>query len=342
MDLNLGTLAAHIRKDWKEQVDRFMNEMRQTAWSREHRKKPYVTAVILAVLIVAEIFILSGILGYLFGTAGVVLHEIVLALIGVLMILIMRGRMKTAFPFRKLKWSGIFGSLILWGGILLLTSVVTLTMAYFFPDQMLNASNGVEELMSATPMWIDLLVVAVTPAICEEIAFRGALLTCFRGTRSKWTGIIIVGLFFGACHGSVWRMVPTAILGLVMGYVLFETENIFYCMLIHFTNNAFSVILTNALVWLERLQGTGAQAVDVATDRLPLASVGIYMIFATIAPLLLYIGDYLIHRGQPGYTKVFPREKRGALWGMLGACAVLFGCGVFLISAAVVLQVMLG
>ena len=309
MDLDLGTLAAHIRKDWKEQVDRFMNEMRQTAWSREHRKKPYVTAVILAVLIVAEIFILSGILGYLFGTAGVVLHEIVLALIGVLMILI---------------------------------SVVTLTMAYFFPDQMLNASNGVEELMSATPMWIDLLVVAVTPAICEEIAFRGALLTCFRGTRSKWTGIIIVGLFFGACHGSVWRMVPTAILGLVMGYVLFETENIFYCMLIHFTNNAFSVILTNALVWLERLQGTGAQAVDVATDRLPLASVGIYMIFATIAPLLLYIGDYLIHRGQPGYTKVFPREKRGALWGMLGACAVLFGCGVFLISAAVVLQVMLG
>ena len=148
MDLDLGTLTAHIRKDWKEQVDRFMNEMRQTAWSREHRKKPYVTAVILAVLIVAEIFILSGILGYLFGTAGVVLHEIVLALIGVLMILIMRGRMKTAFPFRKLKWSGIFGSLILWGGILLLTSVVTLTMAYFFPDQMLNASNGVDELMS--------------------------------------------------------------------------------------------------------------------------------------------------------------------------------------------------
>lgn len=53
-----------------------------------------MTAVILAVLIVAEIFILSGILGYLFGTAGVVLHEIVLALIGVLMILIMRGRMR--------------------------------------------------------------------------------------------------------------------------------------------------------------------------------------------------------------------------------------------------------
>ena len=78
MDLDLGTLTAHVRKDWKEQVDRFMNEMRQTAWSREHRKKPYVTAVILAVLIVAEIFILSGILGYLFGTAGVVLHEIVL------------------------------------------------------------------------------------------------------------------------------------------------------------------------------------------------------------------------------------------------------------------------
>ena len=234
-----------------------MNEMRQTAWNRESRKKPYVTALILAVLLVAEIFILSGILGYMFGTVGVVLHEIVLALIGVLMILITRGRMKTAFPFRKPKWSGIFGSLIMWGGMLLLTSVVTLTMAYFFPDQMLNASNGVDELMSATPLWIDLLVVAVTPAICEEIAFRGALLTCFRGTKSKWTGILVVAVFFGACHGSIWRMVPTAILGILMGYVLFETENIFYCMLIHFTNNAFSVVLTNALDWLDGQQGAG-------------------------------------------------------------------------------------
>lgn len=319
-----------------------MNEMRQTAWNRECRKKPYVTAVILAVLFVAEIFILSGILGYMFGTLGVVLHEIVLALIGVLMILITRGRMKTAFPFRKPKWSGIFGSLILWGGILLLTSVVTLTMTYFFPDQMLNAENGVDELMSATPVWIDLLMIAVVPAICEEIAFRGALLTCFRGARSKWTGIIIVAVFFGACHGSIWRMVPTGILGILMGYVLFETENIFYCMLIHFANNAFSVILTSALEWLDGLQGTGTQVAETTVTRLPLASVGMYMIYATAAPMLIYIGNYLIHRGQPGYDKLFPREKNAVLWGVAGGCIGLLGSGVFLIFASVVLQVLLG
>ena len=43
-----------------------MNEIRQTAWKRESRKKPYVISVILAILFAAEIFILSGILGYLF------------------------------------------------------------------------------------------------------------------------------------------------------------------------------------------------------------------------------------------------------------------------------------
>lgn len=320
-----------------------MNEMRQTAWNRESRKKPYVTAVILVVLFLAEIFILSGILGYMLGNLGVVLHEIVLALIGVLMILITRGRIKTAFPFRKPKWSGIFGSLILWGGILLLTSVVTVTMAYFFPDQMLNAENGIDELMSATPLWVDLLVVAVAPAICEEIAFRGALLTCFRGVKSKWTGILIVAVFFGACNGSIWRMVPTGILGILMGYVLFETENIFYCILIHFINNAFSVILTSALEWLDGLQGTGAQTVEVTVTRLPLASVGIYMVIATAAPLLLYIGNYLIHRGRPGYDRgMFPREKRGAMWGMIGSCAGLFACGMFLFGISIALEILLG
>ncbi len=101
-------------------------------------------------------------------------------------------------------------------------------------------------------------------------------------------------------------------------------------------------MLTNALDWLDGLQGAGAQATDAAIDRLPLASVGMYMIFATAAPMLLYIGNYLIHRGQPGYDKLFPREKHAALWGVAGGCIGLLGSGVFLIAASVVLQVMLG
>ena len=46
-----------------------------------------------------------------------------------------------------------------------------------------------------------------------------------------------MGIIFGLFHGSVWRFLPTAILGGVLTYIMLETENMFYPALFHFTNN---------------------------------------------------------------------------------------------------------
>ena len=53
--------------------------------------------------------------------------------------------------------------------------------------------------------------------------------------------------------------------------------------------------------------------------------------YSSGAPLLLYIGNYLIHRGQPGYTKgIFPREKRWQLVLLLVVSFFLFLMGMLL------------
>ena len=43
-------------------------------------------------------------------------------------------------------------------------------------------------------------------------------------------------------HGDWIRMIPTAIAGIVMSYLLLETGNLFYNCLFHFVNNLFSVL----------------------------------------------------------------------------------------------------
>ena len=318
-----------------------MNHMRQTAWSPACRKKPYVTALILAVLLVLEIFFLSGLIGQAFGFMGTVIHEVVMALIAVVVILAARGRMRVAFPFHRLRLAQSAGALILWGGMLLVMNLVTMIMSYLYPTEVVDAGSGVDALVSSMPVWLGVLVVALVPAICEEIAFRGAMMTCFRGARSKWTGIIVVSLFFGACHGSIWRMIPTAILGMAIGYVLFETENIFYCMLMHFVNNAFSVLLSSGLNWLYQQLGEEVQ-MDTMT-RIPLSSVGMAMIYATAAPILIYLGNYLLHRGQPGYDRgMFPPEKKWERNTVIAATVGLLLCGILLVVITIALRVVIG
>lgn len=310
-------------------------------WKDKRRRKPYLVALLLAALYIGDIFFLSSILGQYLGIAGTLVHEMILAGMGVGVFLIFKGKLKVIFPFKKPQWSKIAGTFVLWLGAYRLTELVTLIVMFFFPSQVMGASEGVSYLISNISVLLGMLLVALTPAICEEIAFRGALLSCFRGTKSKWTGIIIVSLFFGACHGSIWRMIPTAMLGVAMGYILVETENMIYNMLFHFINNAVPVLLLGAITAFTELFNMEdiwemAQSVELAGDyRMPLLSVGMYMMQAGGAPLLIYIGRYLLHRGQPGYDKgLFPKEKKKIFVVMVGIAmaAMFFGLMLILIS----------
>ena len=144
------------------------------------------------------------------------------------------------------------------------------------------------------------------------------------------------------CHGSVWRMIPTAILGAVMAYILLETENMIYNMLFHFINNAVPVLLIGlSNILLKLFSGKNiwemadqmGQAELGGDMRVPLASVGVYMMYAGGAPLLLYIGRYLLRKGQPGHDRgLFPPEKKRQMMLMVG-----IGMGISLLGFALLL-----
>ena len=314
-------------------------EIKETCKDKKKRK-PYLVALLLVVLYAVDIFFISGILGMKFGYVGTMLHELLLAAIAIGVFAVFRGKWKVIFPFKKPEWSKVAGTVILWIGIYLFTMLVTMIVTFFFPEQVMGASEGVGLMVTDMPILIGILVVALCPAICEEIAFRGALLSCFRGAKSKWFGIIVVSLIFGAFHGSIWRMIPTAMLGAAMGYLLFETENMFYNMLFHFINNAMPVLLLGVMNLVMKLLGasdiweTNYGMTDV---KLPLASVAMYMIYAGAAPMLIYIGRYLLHRGQPGYDKgVFPADKRNRL-------VILVGAGIgFMLLGFVLMAIFIG
>jgi sodium transport system permease protein len=110
--------------------------------------------------------------------------------------------------------------------------------------------EGLEELVTAdTPgrlAWL-LLLLAVTPAVCEEVVFRGVLLG---GTRRLAPGrfIVLNGLVFGAFHLSfetVIRFLPTATLGIVIAWAVWRTGSIWVGALMHFLNNGTIVVLAS-------------------------------------------------------------------------------------------------
>jgi sodium transport system permease protein len=92
-------------------------------------------------------------------------------------------------------------------------------------------------------LWQVLLLIAVAPAICEELAFRGFILSGLRHLGHKWGAIVLSSVFFGLAHFMLQQSLAAIIIGVVIGYVAVKTGSIFPGMLYHFVHNSSSVLL---------------------------------------------------------------------------------------------------
>ena len=90
---------------------------------------------------------------------------------------------------------------------------------------------------------INLVVMALVPAICEEAFFRGVLQRLFiQSTRSPLAGILIGAAVFSALHGQFLGFFSRAALGIVLGYLYYYSGSLWPGIVAHFVYNGFQVV----------------------------------------------------------------------------------------------------
>lgn len=205
--------------------------------------KPSITdgALIYTISLIALIYIGSFMQLY-WGTIGLIATEVMILLIPVLYAIYIKADIKNTFSLRMIKIRYILGSIIVWFGGYLIINITTQILLSLFPEgedvlQAVNSSVMMDSFIAS------LVVVALIPAICEEVLFRGFLLSSFKGKskKSKIWAIIIVGILFGIMHLNFIRIVPTAMLGILFAYSALATKSIWTSVFMHFLNNGFSV-----------------------------------------------------------------------------------------------------
>jgi sodium transport system permease protein len=114
-------------------------------------------------------------------------------------------------------------------------------------EQLYPSSPAVAEslhsLEHAPNFWVALLLIAFVPAICEELAFRGFILSGFRHLGHKWWAIIFSSLIFGVTHMVLQQSIVACVVGVIIGYVAVQTGSIFPAMVFHFTHNALLLVV---------------------------------------------------------------------------------------------------
>lgn len=90
---------------------------------------------------------------------------------------------------------------------------------------------------------LTLFHVALVPAVCEEILYRGYIMRAFQKSWGIWPAIIISGLLFGLYHVQISNLLPLAALGILFAYVTWVSESVFPAIVAHLVNNGGSVLV---------------------------------------------------------------------------------------------------
>ena len=95
---------------------------------------------------------------------------------------------------------------------------------------------------------VSLIIIALLPAMFEEMLFRGALQPIMTGiAKNAVAGIIITSILFSALHGSYYGFLPRIALGLILGFIYYLSKNLWLSVIFHFLNNALGITQMYAL-----------------------------------------------------------------------------------------------
>lgn len=133
-----------------------------------------------------------------------------------------------------------------------LTIALAVTVATL-QSKVLPSSQALEKLMEQIlglghePLWLLLLIVALSPGICEELLFRGVVFSLLKKRLSERQLIWAVGGLFGLFHMSLVRILPTGLLGVLLTWIRVRAGCIFPCMCLHACHNGLAVLLSSQL-----------------------------------------------------------------------------------------------
>jgi sodium transport system permease protein len=145
-----------------------------------------------------------------------------------------------------------------------LVNELGMVVDYLFPLSE-SVKRVFSQLMFKIPnAWTALLLLALVPAVCEEVAFRGYILSGLQRSYRTRSAILFSALLFGFLHVllSLFQQFFNAVLlGLVLGLLAVRSRSLVPCILFHFLHNSLAllrglpireVLGPSAAEWIER------------------------------------------------------------------------------------------
>lgn len=175
---------------------------------------------------------------------------------------------------KKVNVKGVLYSIAIAIVFLIFASPLTNVFAMFLDKIGYKSALGGLNVNNVGIYLLYIIVMCAVPAITEESLFRGCMLNGLK-EKNKHMAVIVSALFFTFMHGGPDQTIHQFVMGVLAGYILVYTGNIWYPIVIHFTNNFLAVTMSYIY--------SGAQSSTAAvTETITWGQIGVNFVYAIV------------------------------------------------------------
>ncbi|MBR0165114.1 MAG: CPBP family intramembrane metalloprotease [Lachnospiraceae bacterium] len=231
-------------------------------------------AFIVFLFMIILMFYLGTVLSLRSAFTGTIIMQFVYVALTLFALWYIRADMRAVYALRAPHRGRMFAGGVLLGiGAFALAQFMGYWLSRLLPSSMEAVGDQFDQILSGVPFIQVFLAVAVIPAICEELVFRGYFYTAFAGKMKALSAVLLTTFLFALFHWSMIRFLPVFFIGLLCTWARHQSGSIFPAMLIHFINNGTVLVLSE-------LAGDSAEAeIGFAVQAVYLA-VALVTIFA--------------------------------------------------------------
>ena len=231
--------------------------------------------LVVAVTILLVLYV-GSLLQVKYGLAGLFGTQLILLLVPLALVLYTKKDVRQTYGFTGTGAAGFLGGSLLITGLYPINSMLASGLTQLFPESAGNVETAFSGILGDSAL-VSLLVIALAPAICEEMLFRGLILHSLKERYKIASAIFITAALFGFYHMSLVKFIPTGLLGLALCYVVWRTGSIYPAILMHFLNNAYSVIIIYYPEQVGRIFPVFVQETFTLSDGLLLLGAGLFL-----------------------------------------------------------------
>ena len=186
---------------------------------------------------------------------GLVCSQILFLLLPAL-IISKKTKLKKTFLLNKPPLYSIFIAPVIGLCTIIIASFIGQIQGIFTPapDSMNKAIESLFSVGDFKSALIALSVMALTPAIFEELFFRGAIMRGFEKQIKGFWLCLLIGFLFAVFHLNIYNLLALTFVGAILTAFVIKTNSIIPVMIIHFVHNGVQVLLKDHPIMQTKLE----------------------------------------------------------------------------------------